>query len=189
MAAKQSRFPGAADGDRQSLVDRLLAIAQRNVKLLAVCAVLVPLVALTYSLLQESRYTASASLLFRDPGLDEKLFGGTSLFQEDDPQRAAATNLKLVSLHEISERTATELEGSGLSAAEISDQVSISAEGVSDLIAVEAEDPDAKLAATLANTFAEQYISFRREADRAKIAEAEGLVQAEIDGLDGKSVV
>lgn len=188
MADKLSRFPAASDGDRQSLVDRLLAIAQRNAKLLAICAVLVPLVALTYSLIQEPRYTASASLLFRDPGLDEKLFGGTSLFQEDDPQRAAATNLKLVSLREISERTAAELQGSGLSAGEISDQVSISAEGVSDLIAVEAEDPDPKLAARLANTFAEQYISFRREADRAKIAEAEGLVQAEIDGLDATAL-
>ena len=167
----------------QATVDRLLTVARRNLKLLLVCVLVVPAVALIYSLAQDKEYTASASLLFRDPGLDDALLGDSLFNQDDDPERAAATNLRLVSLRQISGRTAEALPGSGLTADEIAEKVSVSPQGESDLIAVEAVDGDPKVAAQLANTFANEYIAFRRDADRAKIAEAEALVNDQLERL------
>jgi capsular exopolysaccharide synthesis family protein len=177
-------FTLKSSGDQgQAPLDRIATILRRNAKLLAVCAVLVPAVALIYSLTQAKEYTASATLLFRDPGLDEKLFGTALFNQDDDPQRTAATNLQLVSLRQVSERTAVELKSTGLTADEIQSKVSVEPVGESDLIAVDAVDGEPKLAAELANAFAANYIAFRRDADRAKITEAQNLVQQELDAL------
>jgi polysaccharide biosynthesis transport protein len=177
-------FTLKSSGDQgQAPLDRITTILRRNAKLLAVCAVLVPAVALIYSLTQAKEYTASATLLFRDPGLDEKLFGTALFNQDDDPQRTAATNLQLVSLRQVSERTAVELKATGLTADEIESRVSVEPVGESDLIAVDAVDGDPKRAADLANAFAGNYIAFRRDADRAKITEAQDLVQQELDAL------
>lgn len=177
-----TRKPAGEQG--QSTVDRVLTVARRNLGLLLVCALLVPAAALAYSLTQESRYTASASLLFRDPGFDAQVSGTPLFSQDNDPQRVAATNLQLVSLRQISERTARGLGGSGLSADDVAAKVSIAPEGASDVIKVNAEDTSPARAARLANTFAQQYIVFRREADRTKIREAQTLVEQELAALD-----
>ena len=70
------------------------------------CAGLVVGPAVGFSLATQEQYTASAKLLFRDPGLDQKLFGTTFLAPSRDPTREAATNVKLVSLDVVAERTA-----------------------------------------------------------------------------------
>ena len=67
--------PGPSDGGREGTLQRVIPIIRRNLGLILLCVVLVPAAALAISLLQSKEYTASSSLLFRDPGLDEKLFG------------------------------------------------------------------------------------------------------------------
>jgi capsular exopolysaccharide synthesis family protein len=136
---------------------------------------------LALSLSQQREYSATAGLLFRDPGLDQKLFGTTFLAQSRDPTREAATNVKLVSLDVVAERTARLVRG--FSADEISKKVKASAEGQSDVVSVIATDPLPARARNVANTYAQQYIAFRRDADRAKIREAEHLVQERLAAL------
>ncbi|MEK6274453.1 MAG: polysaccharide biosynthesis tyrosine autokinase [Actinomycetota bacterium] len=157
-------------------------VLRRRLWVLLTCALLVPASALGFSLVQEKQYTAAASLFFRDPGLDQKLFGSTFLEPAGDPVREAATNLKLVSLKAVARRTAVAVRR-GLTADQVAAKVEASTEGQSDLVSVRATDPSPEFAATLANTFAQQYIQFRREADRAKVREAQQLVQRELDAL------
>jgi succinoglycan biosynthesis transport protein ExoP len=133
------------------------------------------------SVSQEKEYSATAGLLFRDPGLDQKLFGTTFVAQSRDPTRDAATNVKLVSLDVVAERTARLIRG--FTADEISEKVKASAEGQSDVVSVVATDPIPVRARNVANTYAQQYIAFRRDADRAKIREAERLVQQRLAAL------
>jgi capsular exopolysaccharide synthesis family protein len=159
-----------------------LVVLRRRLPVLLICLIGVPAAALGISLLQEKQYTAEASLLFRDPALDQKLFGSTFLEPSGDPDREAATNIKLVSLDAVATRTARVIPGS-LSPDAISDKVEVAAEGQSDVASVKATDPDARFAARLANTFAEQYILFRREADRSKVREAQQLVQRQLESL------
>lgn len=153
-------------------LERAVLIARRNWILLLVCFLVVPGAALAYSLAQTPEYTASASLLFTEKN--------TSQF---DPERAAATNLQLVSLDQVATRTADALPDAGLSAEEISGKVSVSPAGESDLVKVEATDPDPALAATIANEFARQFIGFRRDANRAKVLKGQSLVEARLGEL------
>lgn len=159
-----------------------LSILRRRAGIVLACALLVPAVALAVSLAQEKRYTATASLLFRDPALDEKLFGSTFIQQSGDPAREAATNLRLVSLDVVAARTARAL-GGRLDTGAVAEAVDVTAEGQSDVASVSATDPSPRFAARIADTFAEQYLAFRRAADRAKIEEALTLVRRQLQRL------
>ena len=184
-----------SDRDQTLSLSTVLVVLRRRLPIVLICLIGVPASALAFSLLQEKQYTSEASLLFRDPGLDQKLFGSTFLQPSRDPNREAATNIKLVSLEAVAERTARALPGN-LSAKDVSAKVDVTAEGQSDVASVKATDKDPGFAARLANTFAQQYIDFRREADRSKIREAQQLVTRQLDALtsaekagpDGRSI-
>jgi succinoglycan biosynthesis transport protein ExoP len=145
------------------------------------CAVLTPAAAFAFSASQQKQYSASASLLFRDPGFDQKIFGTTALPPSTDPAREAATNVRLVSLEGVAKRTAHKLRR--LDGPEVQNKVAASAEGQSDVVSVTATDPNPRFAATLANTFAQQYIEFRRAADRSKIRDAQNLIRGQLATL------
>ncbi len=151
--------------------------------ILVIAIVALPAGGLAYSLTAEKQYTATAKLLFRDPGFDQRLFGGQVLAPSVDPAREAATNVGLVSLDSVAQRASQELRGRQLSADEIRKKVTVAAQGQSNVVAVEATDPSPAFAAELANTVASQYIVFRREADRKKISHAVGLVRRQLERL------
>jgi capsular exopolysaccharide synthesis family protein len=160
----------------------LLVALRRRLGLVLACAVLVPAAALAFSLAQEKEYSASASLLFRDPQFDQKLFGSTVFAPNTDPTREAATNVKLVSLQVVSARTSRALKGR-LAPSEIAGKVQVASAGQSDVANITAVDHDPKFAAKLADTFATQFIAFRRDADRSKINSAQKLVQEKLAAL------
>lgn len=167
--------------DERPVFERGLAIARRNLLLLAICLVTVPAAALAYSLLQTPQYTASASLLFGTQSIESQLFELTPT--DSDPQREAATNLKLVSVDQVAVRTARAIDEPGLTVDAVSEKVSVSPEGESNLVAVEATDPDPALATALANEFARQYIAYSRDEARDRITRAQALVEAKLEEL------
>ena len=158
-----------------------LQVPRRRLGIILLCAVLAPAAALVVSLLQEKQYAASASLLFRNPELDQKLFGSTGLQTSTDPTREGQTNVTLVSLDVVADRSARRL--GGIRADAVADKIEVAPEGQSDVVSITATDPNPELAAKLANTFARQYIAFRREADRSKVSEAGSLVKRQLDAL------
>jgi uncharacterized protein involved in exopolysaccharide biosynthesis len=81
-------LPPSDTHHERPVFERALAIARRNLPLIAICLITVPAVALLYSLLQTKQYTASASLLFGTKSLEARLFG---VEPSGDPQRETAT--------------------------------------------------------------------------------------------------
>ena len=158
-----------------------LRVVRRRLGVILLAVIVVPAVAYARSASEQKLYSASASLLFRDPHFDQSLFGA-NFWETIDPAREAATNLELVSLRVVADRTARALRP-GLTGREVAGKVEISAEGQADVVSVSATDPDPRFAARLANTFAMQFIEFRRAADRATLREAERLVQNQIEAL------
>ena len=138
---------------------RLLRALRRRLPLILLCAVLVPAAALAVSLQQEKQYEANATLLFRESQLDQAL-GERSPPVSGDAERQAATNVKLVSLDVLAARTAERLPG--LTSSDVSSSVVVSADGTSDVVSIAATGSTPGLAARLANTFAQEYIRFRR---------------------------
>lgn len=175
------------DTGRALSSDAVLSVVRRRILVVVVCAVLTPASALGWSLAQDEQYTASAQLLFRDPGFDQKLFGSSVLQPSQNPERQAATNVLLVSNLRVAERVA-KVRGQGLTAEEIASKLEVTAEGQADVISVSVTDRGPVRAAQLANTYANEFIAFRREADRAKISEARALVDQQLDQLpsDGR---
>src|SRR4051812_10268783 len=170
---KQGTPAGGSD------LEGILKVLRRRSWLVALTFLLVAGSALGLSLSQQKQYSATASLLFRDPGFDQKLFGASALPPSTDPAREAATNVQLVSLRTVADRTARRLNGK-LDGQEIADKISVAPAGQSDVVGITATDHDPKFASQLANNFAEDYIAFRRDADRAKIREAQALVQRQL---------
>jgi tyrosine-protein kinase len=160
----------------------VIRVLRRRGSLIALCLIVATGAALAASLAQTKRYSASASLLFRDPGFDRKLFGtDTVIGSSSDPARQAATNVKLVSLHVVADRTAAQV--GGISSDAVASKMSISSDGQSDLVKITATDPSPELAARLANTFAREYIAFRQAADRQSIEQADRLVEGQLARL------
>lgn len=156
-------------------------ILRRRWLLIALCAVVAGAAAAVYSSSQPKAYEGTASLLFRDAGLDQTLFGST-YFAAQDPAREAATNTKLVSLGVVSDLTAKAL-GNRVTAAQVQSEVQVEAAGQSNVVSITATDADPELAALIPNTFAEQYIRFRQDADRAKVRDALSLVRQQVAQL------
>jgi tyrosine-protein kinase len=172
---------GRAGGGSAGETRRVLSGLGRRAPLIIGCALIAAVAALVLSLLQTKQYTADASLLFRDPGFDQKIFG-TDVTQAPDPSREAATNITLVSLKVVADRTASSL-GNGLTGDEVANKVSVQSEGQSDVVSIKATDSDPVFAARLANAFGENFITFRREADRRKVGQARKLVEADFAQL------
>jgi capsular exopolysaccharide synthesis family protein len=153
---------------------------RRRLPLFLLPLLLVPAVAVGISLVQKKKYTTTASLLFRNPQFDQMIFGASFTPAETDPTRQAATNLDLVSLPRVAALTAARLH---LSESQVSSAVTESSRDQSDLVSVQASARSPGFAAQLANTFAAEFIAFRRDADRATLASAELPLQKQIASL------
>jgi succinoglycan biosynthesis transport protein ExoP len=159
-----------------------LRVVRRRLPIVLVCTLLVPLATLAWSLHQEKQYESTAVLLFRNAKLDQSLTG-SAFFSSTEAARAAETNVKLVSLRTVAERTAARLGAPGVSSGSVSESVEVSLEGESDVAKVSATTSDPDLAARMANTFAREYIHLRRDADRRALLDAQALVEHQLSQL------
>jgi polysaccharide biosynthesis transport protein len=166
---------------QQSDLGGVIAVLRRRAGLILMCVVVATVGAVGISLLQEKQYSASASLLFRNPGFAESLFGNAVTTPATDPTREAATNEKLVGLEILAKRTSENIKG--LTPEEVSDMVSVSASGEADIVSVTATGSDPAEAKGVANTFAHEFITFRAEADKSKLLEAKRLAEEEYSRL------
>lgn len=175
-----SHPPAGAPTSRRTGLDSALRALRRRLWPVLICAVLVPVAAFAWSTTRPSLYTARADLLLRDLNLDQKLFGASSFGSNTDPQREADTNLKLVSLPAVATQTAARLR---LAPDLVAGMITVASEGQSDLIGVSVTGEDPAMAARVANAFAQQYIAFRRSADRSQVEGAITLIQGDLARL------
>lgn len=171
-----------ADADEQIYDLRAaLAAARRRLALIALFTGLAAGLALVVSLAQSDRYEATAVLLFKDPGLDPQIRGRPALLGGEQILDRT-TNVGLVSLDAVADRTAEEL-GDGRSAAEIGDAVTATEGAGPELVDVTAEAEQAELAAATANAYAEAFLALRREDDLRAIRAAREAVERDLESL------
>lgn len=150
--------------DGFGLADILKAL-RRRWWIVAICVVVTPAAALGFSLAQTKQYSASATLLFQPTNTADNVAGLQNW--NIDQEREAATNTALAGLTVVFDRTERALRG------RVPDpQVNVTVEqsGTDNLAQVVATDPDPRVAAITATAFAEQFVEFRREADRRAIS-------------------
>ncbi|HEV7481962.1 MAG TPA: hypothetical protein VGO13_02560 [Solirubrobacterales bacterium] len=154
------------------------ALRRRWLVVLA-CLLVTAGVALLISLQASKEYSAKAEVLFSETHYDQVLFG-SSAPPAPDANRQAATNLKLVDLEAVSERTGRRL---GISSGEVREAIAVAPQGESDLISVTATWSDADFAAELANTYVRQYIGLSRAAEQAQLRQAQRVVEAQVEAM------
>jgi succinoglycan biosynthesis transport protein ExoP len=144
------------------------------------CALIPVVTALVHHQIEEERYQADALVLFRSTNLDASVLNGSSYFgRSNDPLRAAATNFELVQSPDVAARVAAAL-GSPWTTKLVTDRMRFAAVGSSDVVKISATDTDAALSAQLANTWASEFVAFRRETDRAQVSEAITLIERDL---------
>jgi uncharacterized protein involved in exopolysaccharide biosynthesis len=133
--------------------------------LLLLCTVLVAGAAFGFSLARGKRYSSTATLLVRTPVI--ATVDGSRSVPSLDPGRQAETDLRLMSLPVLADRTARTL--GGFTASAVSHDITVTTEGTSYLYAISASASHPALAARLANVYAQQFVAFREGLDRSRL--------------------
>ena len=181
------------DLDDNDTLEPLLSVLRRRWRIIVVCLLLGLAASIALSKAQQNEYTASASILFRDPGIDQQLFGYSAFSPSTDQPSQAATNIALVSLPTVESRTSAALH---MSSEAVRSAISVSGVGQANIAQINATAPDPALAARIATTYAQQYVLFSQEAARAQISghnnssrsSFEALPPAERDGTVGQGL-
>lgn len=160
--------------------EQALRVLRRRWTVIVLCAVLVGGAAVAFSLRQQKQYTASSSLLFSNDDFSQEIFGSTSALSVQDPTSQQATNLDLASLPTVTARTARALH---LSPGLVSPEVSVTQAGQSNVANISVTDPNPARAASIANTYATQYVLSRKESYRVQISAAQKLVARQLSRL------
>jgi polysaccharide biosynthesis transport protein len=127
---------------------------RRRIWVVAICLVAAILGAVALTLSAEKRYAATAALLLRPSSTVE-------------PQRSVDTNLQLLSLPAIAHRTAENIPG--LRGGDVTGAIDATQQGDSDIIRLTATTSDPRLAAEIANGYAEEFLVFREGAGRERL--------------------
>jgi capsular exopolysaccharide synthesis family protein len=182
-----ARAPGDVEaGSRRG--SRFLRVLVRFAPLIVLIVIVAGATAYFLSSTQTKKYEATSTLLFRQSDVVDQLFGTGVNAVASDPTRQAATNVALISLDEVDLRVSKRLATLGLLATDVRDETTVQAKGDSDLVAVTVEDPSPQRAALIANTFADEYISFRQEADRRQIKQTIALIDRQLANLTPSQV-
>jgi uncharacterized protein involved in exopolysaccharide biosynthesis len=143
-------------------------------------AVLAALVGFFFQSQKEDTYAATAKVLFRNAELDP----GSSVFTgSGEPERDAATNVRLIISNSMAARVAEVAGLPAKRAGELLDQVSVGSAGNTNIADITVNDADPERAAVLANAWAEQFALSRKEADQGTVQEAIDDLETQIDGL------
>ncbi len=158
----------------------LLSVLWRH-KLVVVSIVVISVgVSLALSLGSSKEYSSSSQLLFRDPGFAQALFGN-NLFSpgNEEPQRTTQTSIDVVTSLNVAEEAARIL-GTKAPPGKLSETITVTPNSNADIATIKATRPSPQEAAAVANAFAEGYVVYRRQSDRAKVSEAEELINQSI---------
>ena len=168
---------GSTSGD----LSAVLAALRRRVGLIALVLVLTVAAAYVFVARQPEQYEARSTLLFRVSDVASQVLGAAPP-GVPDPERQGQTNVQLVSLDVVKRRTAAKLGSETLPATIVA-----APEGQSDLVSVTAEAESPDLAARVANTFAAEFVAFRRENARDQLEQAENRARDQLRRLAGTS--
>jgi polysaccharide biosynthesis transport protein len=146
-------------------------LVRRRFLAILIPTLLVPGAALALTLQQEKEYEASTSLLFRDSG-----FGSTALASAD-PDREAATNLRLLQLDTLKRRVNADR------ANPFPGDVDVVTEAEANLATITVTDTDPERAARMADAIAQEYIALREETAAREIKQERQAVHHQLSQI------
>ena len=185
MAQSRNTIAGGSDEGRRTTVDFLRVLWERKLLVLAVVIACVG-ASLAVSLTSEKEYTAESSLLLRDPGFARTLFGSDLFEGGVDPERVTSTKIAVIESPAVTQRV-EDVVSARFPGTDVAGAVEVEPNENSDVVTITATTDDPGKAAAIANAYANQYIAYQRELDRAKVQSAQQLVRRNLDALPPES--
>ena len=181
-------------GQTNLSLERVLGILRRRAGWILLCFVLVAAAAYGFSKHQTKKYTATASLVFNNNQLSQQVAGLQAVGSGSNQQAQQETNLKLVQLGDMAEKTASLLAGAktatplarGLTKEKVSADLSVSAQGESSIVNVAVTATSPVLAAEIANTYTSVFVKEQQDSNHAYYASALKLVNKQLAALAAK---
>jgi capsular exopolysaccharide synthesis family protein len=165
-------------------LEQFLGILRRRLPWILLCFVLVTGAAYGFSKHQTKQYTATASLVFSNNQLAQQV-AGLSVASSNSQLAQQNTNLKLVELGDMAEKTAG-LLGQRLTKEGVIADLSVSAQGESNIVDVAATAASPTLAASIANTYTEVFVKEQQNSNHSYYASALRLVNKQLAALSSK---
>ena len=162
-------------------IEQILGVLRRRAPVILLCFVLVAGTAFAFSKRQTKKYSATASLVFGNDQLSQQV-AGLPVASTNNQQAQQSTNLRLVQLGDMAAKTARGL-GRGLTKAKISEALSVSAEGESNIVDVTATAASPELAAAIANTYSNVFVQEQQNSNHQYYASALALVNKQLAAL------
>jgi capsular exopolysaccharide synthesis family protein len=169
--------------------ERILGGLRRGGVWVVLCVVVAAGVAFGFSKHQPRKYAASALLLFSNDQLSQQIAGvPTSVGGEAQP----GSDERLVRIGDMAERTASTL-GRGLTAATVGNSVSVAQQGETNLVGestvieVSASYGEPILAADIANTYAEKFVTEQQLANKRYFTAARRIVDRQLANLSASA--
>lgn len=162
-------------------IEQVLEVLRRRAPVIVLCLVVAASVAFGYSKHQTKKYTSTASLVFNNNQLSQQV-AGLQAISSNNQQAQQNTNLKLVQLGDMAEKTAS-LIGQGLTKEKVIDDLSVSAQAESNIVNVAATATSPALAANIGNTYTTQFVKEQQNSNHAYYASALALVNKQLAAL------
>jgi capsular exopolysaccharide synthesis family protein len=165
-------------------LERALVVLRRRWWVILLSTMVVGGASFALSEHQQKEYTATAAVLFEDSQLNQQASGlqivNTS--PTEDPT-IMATDVQLLTQQSGAGEATARLLGHGLTASDVSNAISVSEQGQTNVANVSATHPNPTLAAQIANTFVSQFIASQRDQQQASVAQAISLVERQVAAL------
>jgi capsular exopolysaccharide synthesis family protein len=170
--------------ERQETVrlEDYLRIAKGRLWIIVLAVVVVVGIAVAVSITTTPLYSAAAELSYQRNDLAAAV-SGVGLTYDYDRDRTIESLVAVINRDSsLAEAVKSQLK-SEEDAGSLAGMVSVSTTSGSDLISIKGVSVDAAQAADVANAFADQFVIYRQNADRAAVAEARSAVEEQIVGL------
>jgi tyrosine-protein kinase len=165
-------------------LEQVLGILRRRLPSILLCFVLVAGAAYGVSKHQTKEYTATASLVFNNNQSGQQV-AGLQAVSSSNQLAQQNTNLKLVQLGDMAEKTAALLDR-GLTEEKVGGALNVSAQGESNIVDVVATATSPVLAASIANTYSTVFVKEQQSSNHAYYASALRLVNKQLAKLSAQ---
>lgn len=141
--------------------------------------VVVTLVAVILSLVQPKVYEGETLVLISEKGSAADLFGSLGLDISSQPERGLQTQVQLMQVRPLLEKTIRKLD-LGVTPAELASRVEVSAVGLTNIVNITVRDSDPERAAKTANALGEEFVAWSRDNKRESINDAADEVESRL---------
>lgn len=159
---------------------RLLRVIWERKWIVLACLIAALVVAAISVARAEKKYEATSELLLRDPGFARTLFGSDLFESGATPERDTSTTLEVIQSAQVTDRVVRTLPQEDEE--QLADlELEVTAGDNSNIVRITATTPDPRVSARIANAYANEFVAYSRDRDRAKVRDAKLIVEQTIE--------